>query len=389
MKKLAILTTHPIQYYAPVFKILQQRGIISIKVFYSWGSGSEEKYDPGFKKNIKWDLPLMDGYDYEWATNTAKDPGSHHFWGIVNPDLPKQISDWAPDALLVFGWAYYSHLRAILHFSKIMPVYFRGDSTTLDELPSWKAKMKSFFLHWLYKKITHAFYTGTQNKLYYLKYGLLEKQLSFAPHAVDNERFASISPMEGTLLRIALNIPADDTVVLFAGKLEEKKSPHKLLKAFMMLNVPGTQLIFTGNGQMEDSLRIAAKEWRNIHFMGFRNQSAMPAVYMCCDLFCLPSDGPGESWGLAVNEAMACSKAVLVSEKVGCAVDLVKSGFNGEIFSIASIDDLCSKLYTLLTGNLLLSKYGKNSGNKIKDWNFINIALAIEKQILYETQRPH
>ena len=82
MKKLAIITTHPIQYYAPVFKLLRQRQKLDIKVFYTWGKNAEIKYDPGFKKNIEWDIPLLDGYPYEWVKNISQNPGTHNFKGI-------------------------------------------------------------------------------------------------------------------------------------------------------------------------------------------------------------------------------------------------------------------------------------------------------------------
>src|SRR5476651_75479 len=110
MKKLAIITTHPIQYYAPVFKLLQQRGNIDIKVFYTWGDAAPDKHDPGFNQAITWDIPLLDGYNYTWVKNTATDPGSHHFNGMVNPGLIDEIKNYDANALLVIGWAYYSHL---------------------------------------------------------------------------------------------------------------------------------------------------------------------------------------------------------------------------------------------------------------------------------------
>src|SRR5665213_974016 len=114
MKKLAIITTHPIQYYAPVFRLLHQRQKVDIKVFYTWGEDvSAGKYDPGFNKKIVWDVPLLEGYPYEWVKNSAKDPGTHHFMGIVNPDLIGQITAWQPDKVLVYGWGFYSHLKAV------------------------------------------------------------------------------------------------------------------------------------------------------------------------------------------------------------------------------------------------------------------------------------
>ena len=118
--RLAIVTTHPIQYYAPVFKLLADK--IDVKVFYTWGSEAMEKFDPGFGKAISWDIPLLDGYSYEWVKNTAPNPGSHHFKGIINPNLINQIKFWQADAILVYGWAYDSHLKVIRHFKNKLPI---------------------------------------------------------------------------------------------------------------------------------------------------------------------------------------------------------------------------------------------------------------------------
>ena len=169
--RLAIITTHPIQYYTPVFKSLHERGRISIKVFYTWGEQLAEKYDPGFGRNVKWDLPLLEGYPYQWVTNTAAKPGSHSYKGIITPDLNRVIQAYQPDAILVFGWAYHSHLRAIRYFRNKIPVLFRGDSTLLDEKKNIKAILRSVLLKWVYRHIDGAFYVGENNKAYFKKYG--------------------------------------------------------------------------------------------------------------------------------------------------------------------------------------------------------------------------
>jgi hypothetical protein len=102
-KRLAIITTHPIQYNAPLFRLLTERNQITIKVFYTWGKTVlQNKFDPGFGKIIEWDIPLLKGYDYEFLENTADDKGSHRFRGIINPDIINRIDDFRPDAILVF-----------------------------------------------------------------------------------------------------------------------------------------------------------------------------------------------------------------------------------------------------------------------------------------------
>ena len=380
---LAIVTTHPVQYYAPVFRLLHQRQQINIRVFYTWGATSVNKQDPGFGKAIVWDLPLLDGYSYEWVENTAKEPGSHHFGGIVNPTLNQKLEQFQPDAILVFGWAYHSHLKAIRHFSGKTPVYFRGDSTLLDKSSAARGALRYVFLRWVYHFIDHAFYVGANNKAYLKKFGMTEQQLSFAPHAIDNARFAVDRSDEATELRKQLGVTDDDILILFAGKFEEKKSPMLLLEAFMALQQPNIHLLFTGNGLLEEKLKATAAGSKNVHFMDFQNQSYMPVIYQACDLFCLPSQGPGESWGLAVNEAMACGKPVIVSDKVGCAVDLV-SDKNGAVFPSTDRAALTEALTRLTSDKEHLRKSGQVSSKIIARWNFTNIAKAIENKMLNE-----
>ncbi|RZK60389.1 MAG: glycosyltransferase, partial [Pedobacter sp.] len=334
MKSLAIIISHPIQYYVPLFKLLAQH--YNLKVFYTWGEeGSNAKYDPGFKKPVAWDIPLLEGYTYEFLTNAAKDAGSHHFNGIVNPDLIEKVKAFQPDAILVYGWAYKSHLKLLRHFKGKIPIWFRGDSTLLDEKKGIKQILRTLFLKRVYRNVDKALHVGSESKKYFRKFGIKEKDLIFVPHAVDNERFAVDRSKEAQQIRASLNIKHNDILVLFAGKLEHKKNPMLLLEAFIELDLLNVHLLFVGSGELEESIKFRVLSlgskvqstesflWHNkslkerIHFMDFQNQTQMPAVYQACDLFCLPSQGPGETWGLAVNEAMACGKAVLVSDKVG------------------------------------------------------------------------
>ena len=342
-KKLAIITTHPVQYYAPLFKEMAK--VVSLKVYYTWGQ-TTEKFDPGFGKNIAWDIPLLDGYEYTFVKNTSNSPGSSHFKGIVNPSLNSEVEQWGAAAVLIFGWSYHSHLKALRYFKGKIPVYFRGDSTLLDEKPGVKTLLRRLLLTWVYKHIDRAFYVGKSNREYFLKHGLDPQKLIFAPHAIDNERFKSNeeeNSKQAMAIRSGLNISADEVVILFAGKFEEKKNPLLLLKAFKELNLKNAHLVFVGNGKLEDELKLAASGTANIHFLPFQNQSSMPSVYRIGDVFCLPSKGPGETWGLAVNEAMASSLSIIISDKCGCAMDLVDD-LTGMVFKSEDIEELKSAL---------------------------------------------
>lgn len=375
MKKLAIVVTHPIQYYVPLFQLLAQN--CDLKVFYTWGEeGAMAKYDPDFKQVIAWDLPLLKDYSYDFQENTAKDPGSHHFNGIVNPELADKIKYFAPDAILVYGWAYKAHLQVLRKFKDKTPIWFRGDSNLIDVQNGFKQILRNLFLKWIYHHVDKAFYVGTANKNYYLKFGLQANQLIFAPHAVENDRFDTDHSAEAIALRQQLKVPNDASLLLFAGKLEPKKNPALLLKAFLQLKNEKVHLLFVGNGVLEKDLKAEKilrqaqdDKFKRIHFMDFQNQTQMPIVYQACDLFCLPSKGPGETWGLAINEAMAAGKAIIVSDKVGCAMDLVHPKKNGEIFESENESDLLSKLNFLLSKPELLRNMGECSKNIIQNWS--------------------
>lgn len=379
MKRLAIVTTHPIQYYAPFFRMLYHSGA-DICVFYSWGEQSVQKFDPGFNKEIRWDLPLLEGYPYEWAKNIAKDPGTHHFNGILTPGLNRQIENWKPDALLVYGWGFRGHLAVLRYFAGKLPVWFRGDSTLLDDEPGIKSLLRSMMLKRVYRNVDVALYPGGNTKAYFTKYGLKANQILFMPHAVDSARFAADRSQEAAGFRASLGISQQDMMVLFAGKLELKKSPLLLLQAFLELDLQNVHLLFAGNGPLENDLKQQAAGRDRVHFIDFQNQLQMPVIYQACDLFCLPSAGPGETWGLAVNEAMAAGRAVLVSDKTGAAPDLVRNGENGQIFTAGSKDDLVLKLGKLLqAGRSGLAGMGERSRNIIRDWTIENQVLVIKK----------
>ncbi|WEK19695.1 MAG: glycosyltransferase family 4 protein [Candidatus Pedobacter colombiensis] len=370
MKKLAIITTHPIQYYAPVFKLLATGGQLNIKVYYTRGEETTQQFDPGFGKVISWDIPLLEGYSYQWA--------QHH-------NLTTQLATWQPDAILVYGWAFKGHLKCLRYFKNKIPVYFRGDSTLLNEPAGLKKLLKKLYLSWVYRHVDHAFYVGTSNKAYFKRYGLKDHQLSFAPHAIDNERFGANHEIAAQELRLSLNVGKNDILILYAGKFEPIKQLMLLLSAFIALRKPHVHLLLAGNGIEEADLKHKAQQnalSANIHFLTFQNQSRMPILYQAADLFCLPSIS--ETWGLAINEAMACAKAVLVSDKVGCAVDLVKDGYNGRIFKAQSLADLVWHLELLVnSGKNGLAQMGMHSKQIINHWTFQKQVASIKATITH------
>src|SRR4029077_3916293 len=114
--RLGVIVSHPIQYYVPLYRRLAARDDIELKVLFTWHAGAEVQPDHGFKRELRWDIPLTEGYQFELVPNKARSPGTHHFWGLQNPELVRRVKSWRPNAVHITGYAYAAHLNAIRSF---------------------------------------------------------------------------------------------------------------------------------------------------------------------------------------------------------------------------------------------------------------------------------
>lgn len=316
MPRLAILSTHPVQYNVPLFRILASDPKTSLHVFFT-KTEKEFRFDAEFDQEVTWDIPLTEGYlhsNHPCTTSQEK------------KDLIQSITAFAPNAVLIFGWNPPGHLASMRHFFDKIPVWFRGDSIMDSGIKGWKRWFRRLVLWWVYRNVDRAFYVGQRNREYFLWAGLSETQLTFAPHAVDAEFFTrddAARREEASNIRIEMGIEQSETVFLFAGKLNVNKQPVPLAEAFLKALEDGTtnaHLIFVGSGPLEEELRLRFDCNTRIHFVGFQNQTRMPIWYRAADVLCLVSIS--ETWGLAVNEALLCGCRVLASDSLGCLPDL-------------------------------------------------------------------
>ena len=332
MKRLAILSTHPIQYNAPLYRLLAADTQTEVMVFFSKATEAT-RFDQDFGKEVVWDIPLTTGYSSRTIPSDRKS-------GAL--ELIAQIETWKPDALLVYGWSPPGHLSIMRHFKEKVPVWFRGDSTIQSGRKDWKRTFRRIYLRWVYRHVDIAFYVGTLNKAYFLWAGLSEQQLRYAPQSVDNAFFAHHTPQreeQKKAIRSQLGLEGE-FVFLFAGKLEPLKQPTELATAFSRLPeqiLDECHLVFVGSGVLEESLKSTFMEHKHIHFVGFQNQSQMPLWYQLADVLCLVSTT--ETWGLAINEAMASGTGILASNQVGCHPDLLQDNPTGAIVKSDNPDE--------------------------------------------------
>jgi glycosyltransferase involved in cell wall biosynthesis len=325
--RLAFVVSHPIQYYVPLYQRLAKRTDIAIKVFYTWHAAAGPVEDAGFGRAIAWDIPMLEGYEWELVANTAPNPGTERFMGLRNPGLRERVLAWNPSAVHVTGWAWWSHLALLRALrSGPVPAIFRGDSHLLDPPRPVTRLAKSAMLRTIYSWPRAFLYVGTANRAYYAAFGVPEARLHYCPHSIDVARFAADDEgrERGALAwRRELGIADEACVCLFAGKFEAKKQPMRMLEALANPPIAGLVVLMAGDGPLAGEVAaFAARNPRTVRVLPFINQSRMPVVYRMGDVVILPS-ARNETWGLALNEALACGRPIIASDKVGGAQDLV------------------------------------------------------------------
>jgi len=378
MLRLAYFVSHPIQYQAPLLRLVAADTDIALTVFFYSDFSLKPYQDEGFGRVIEWDIPLTQGYNYHFLDCWGSKQWKSYLRQPISKDIFKQLQQGKFDAVWIHGWSWFCSIQAVLAANKLgIPVLFRGESNNvgLSGANSSIRSVKNIFLDWLFDKITVFLYIGTLNYEFYKSYGIKNERLFAMPYAVNNDYFQNLSTLarpHREELRRSLDLAPDRPIILYAAKLIDVKRPHDLLAAYKLLASDGLQepepyLLFVGDGVLRLELEAQAKAtgWQSIRFLGFRNQSEMPAVYDLCDVFVLPSDF--EPWGLAINEVMNAGKAVVVSSCVGCAPDLVKEGQNGRIYPVGNVKALAEAI------RLSISNYaaaGDVSFKLIQKWSY-------------------
>jgi glycosyltransferase involved in cell wall biosynthesis len=348
--RLAVIASHPIQYYTPIFRELAHR--LDLKVFFAHRATPDDQAMAGFGVTFDWDIDLLSGYDHVFLRNVAKRPALTRFSGCDTPEIRRRLAEGPFDAVLVQGWHRKSFLQAISAAKRLgLSLLVRGDSHTMTPRSILKRSAKAVAYPAFLRLFDGALYVGTRSKDYWVRYHYPEAQLFYSPHCVDTEWFSSRATMDSRHeLRSRLRIAPDEMTLLFAGKLARHKRPLDIVAAAALIKSLGHKIVvlIAGAGPLETEILIAAqKAGVSIRLLGFRNQSEMPAIYAASDMLVLPSDS--ETWGLVANEALACGRPVVLADTVGAAPDLALDKVAGRVFPSGDIKALANALLDIRT----------------------------------------
>jgi glycosyltransferase involved in cell wall biosynthesis len=346
--RLGILTTHPIQNHAPIFRELTRQ--CDLTVYFAHRQTPVGQARAGFGVPFEWDVDLLSGYDHAFLDNRSRHPATDRFFGCDTPDIDEAVGRGRFDAFVVTGWAVKSYWQAVMACRRRnVPVLVRGDSQMAVRRPLPVHILKELLYPRLLRSFDGFLYVGHRNLDYLRHYGLPEERLFFSPHCIDNDLFSSKAEAERRTLGKRPEGVVSVKSVLFAGKLVENKRPFDLISALALVRARGcqAQAVFVGAGELEAALRREATGSSvPAVFHGFQNQSRMPLLYERADLLVLPSHQ--ETWGLVVNEAMACGVPAVVSDTVGCGPDLIEAGRTGAVFPLGDVAALASAIQSTL-----------------------------------------
>jgi glycosyltransferase involved in cell wall biosynthesis len=375
-----VLATHPIQYYAPLFRQLAADPAVELTVYYAHRPTPEQQ-GAGFGVAFTWDVDLLEGYRHLWLVNRASNPDPERFGGCDTPEIRRIIARERFDAFFVLGWNTRSYWQAMTACWRTgTPVMVRGDSQLVGQRPVAKETVKRIVYPLFLRRFSACLSVGTRSDAYFRHYGA--RRVIRSPHFVDNEYFATRAAAERVRrgeLRRRWALPDEALVVLSAAKFVPKKRQLDLIHAVGSLGRSDVCVLFVGDGELRGECEAAAARLGvNARFVGFLNQSEIARGYAAADVLALPSDHR-ETWGLVVNEAMAAGLPAIVSDAAGCAPDLVHDGKTGFVFPVGQVNAIADRIGQLANDRAAARHMGRAATAHIAQFSVIAAANGVRQ----------
>ena len=380
VKRLAVVSTHPIQYHSPGFGGWLRIPICSVHVYYCHKATPQEQARAGFGVEFDWDVPLLTGYPYSFLRNCGQScRATADLAGFDTPEIKEIIRCGQYDAVLVNGWHYKSAWQAIWAcWQSKVKVMVRGDSHLHIPRSLPLRIAKSFAYPCFIPRFDACLAVGQWSREYFLHYGASPDRVFLVPHAIDTERMVADTQslqIDRPELRKRWALDESSTVFIFAGKFTEIKRPMDFVRAINEAAQSAVvQGLMVGDGPLRDVCEDFARNHRvPITFAGFLNQSEIVRAYVAADVLVLPS--AGETWGMVVNEAMGCKRPCIISDRVGCGPDLVRNGENGAIFHQGDVHALAALMIEMARQPSQLAIMGTQAQERVRKYS---VGTAVE-----------
>jgi glycosyltransferase involved in cell wall biosynthesis len=378
--KINYILSHPIQYQVPLIRYLSKNKI-NILVSYRSNISVKKFYDPGFKKNIKWNVDLLKGYNFKFLKFIGPNKVNSIF--PLTTDVFNILRDKGINVVWLHGCKNWFNLVIIflnIFFKK--KIFLRDETNHFSRNRNLLNKIFNLIFYILINNFVDVFLAiGKANKQYYIDNNISKKKIVNVPYVVDNDFFKNKQNLKNN----------KKIKFLFVAKLQFKKGIDLLLEVILnnknnkdFLNYGEFSIV--GSGEFEKYCKdfIQKNNLKNVRLFNFQNQKQLRSFYNKSDVLILPSRR--EPWGLVINEAMAAGNAIIASDKVGSAADLVIDNYNGKVFQSGNVQDLEKKISYFIKNRSKINFFKKNSLKKIEQFSFkqcligINKALSIAKR---------
>jgi glycosyltransferase involved in cell wall biosynthesis len=381
--RLAVLASHPVQYAAPLYRYLAGEAGFDLTVLYASRMGLEDYTDEGFSQMVRWDTDLLSGYRSTFLPG-ARGRQAAGFLAPVCLWVAPVLLERRFDVVIVPGYSHAYYVLGVLAARAAgARVLMRGESFSLESGgASRRRQLRNRALPALLRLVDGYLAVGTPQRQFAAHFGIPPERIFPSPYSVDNAFFIAQAeryrPLrEQTLSGLGLSPKAP--TILYVAKLIPRKRPLDLLTAVHLLSERGVQanVVLVGDGTERTALERWAAEHglQRVRFVGFRNQSEIGRYYAAADLFVLPS--ADEPWGLVVNEAMCAGLAVITSDRVGAAADLVRRGTNGYVYPCGDTAALAAHLAELCQDHARRQAFGRASRQIIEHWGFREVAAGL------------
>ncbi len=340
-KRVAFVFTHRIQYFVNLLDELHRRQAVCPLSICAYETA--RLADPGFGRRIKWDNRTSPECP---EVVLSRQPRSLRRFRPVR-GLGRALGDFSPDFVHLNGYSAAIQIQAWRWCRKHGVSYsLRGDGDCLRPESSWKTRLRRALTRPIVSGADAIFFQGEENRRYWERAGARDEQLVWIPCVSDSAVFRREvfgSDRERLVFRSSLGAEIGDMVLVVSGKLEARKRPGDALEALALLRERGrpVRLWFLGSGPLEEALRKRAAGLGvgdRVSFLGFRNQSEMPAILQAADALVHPSEA--DPWPYSVLDAAISGLPLALSDRTGSYPDWAAEPPAARVFPCGDVSAL-------------------------------------------------
>jgi glycosyltransferase involved in cell wall biosynthesis len=359
--RVALLTEIISPYRIPVFNALSRLKGIELHVIFLAETDPTQRQWLVYKDEIEFSYQVLPAWRRRW--------GGWHI--LLNRGMWSALERFRPNSILCGGYNYPAFWEA-LAWAKFHRAHFAAwiESTSRDQRnPGVLAE----FVKRRFVQNCNSFAVPGKSAFEYVRsMGVPAERIHTAPNAVDNQRFANLARLvreREAQCRNDLGLPR--RYFVYAGRVTREKGAFQLLEAYTRLEPDlrsAMGLVLVGEETAKNELMQNSNVYPGtVVFPGFVQRDQLAAFYALAEVLVFPT--LSDTWGLVVNEAMACGLPIIATDVAGCVADLVQDGENGYVVPAADVGKLAQAMAAFAHDPKLASRMGECSARLIEGFS--------------------